>query len=281
MNIVIPRQTELEELKKIFKKEGSSGIHVLADFDGTLTKYKVGGKEIPSVISLLRTENYMSPEYSSKATELQKKYYPIEIDPNISLQEKKSAMYEWWTKHFELLIESGLNKSHLEKIVESGRIEFRQGALAFIDLLHERDIPLIIISSSGVGNVLPMLLEKENRMYDNISIITNLYEWDNMGRALKVKEPIITVMNKDERVLSEIPKIYEKVKERKKVLILGDSLGDLGMINGFDYNALIKIGFLNKKVKERINKYEQEFDVVIKNDGDFNYVNNIMREVLT
>jgi hypothetical protein len=33
-----------------------------------------------------------------------KKYYPLEIDPNISLEEKNKYMTEWWEKSFDLFI---------------------------------------------------------------------------------------------------------------------------------------------------------------------------------
>ena len=92
---------------------------------------------------------------------------------------------------------------------------------------------------------------------------------------------IVHVFNKDETVLEEFPKIFREIKERKNVILLGDSLGDLGMIEGFEYNEIIKIGFLNENIKEQLDIYKEKFDVVIINDGDFNYINKIVNQILS
>ena len=105
------------------------------------------------------------------------KFHPIEIDPNISKQEKKKKMDEWWRLHNAELLKHGLNKDHLSKVVKSSNIVFRQGVLDLLDILKENNIPLIIMSSSGLGNfTITKLLEKQNRMYDNIQIISNRME---------------------------------------------------------------------------------------------------------
>jgi HAD superfamily hydrolase (TIGR01544 family) len=143
-----------------------------------LTKAFVNEKKIPSVISILRNYDYLNEDYSKKANELFSKYHPIEIDSNISEEEKKEIMKKWWTEHFALLIKSGLNKSHLERIVNEEKIHFRESVSDFLDFLNKEDIPLIIISSSGVGDIIPILLKKQNRLYSNISLVTNLYKWN-------------------------------------------------------------------------------------------------------
>jgi len=278
-NIIISNKEELEKLKQAITSSGPDKFHVVTDFDRTLTKAFVNGKKTPSVISVLREENYLSEEYSEKAKALAEHYHPIEMDFGISLDEKKKYMKEWWEKHFELLIKSGLNKKNLERVVDEGKVEFREGALEFFDLLHEKKIPLIILSSSGIGDLIPMYLEKYGKLYDNIHIITNLYKWDEEGNAIGIKKPIIHVFNKDEASVTHLPKIHDRIKGRKNVLLLGDSLGDLGMVKGFDYDNLLKIGFLNDKVEESLEKYKENFDVVITNDLDMNYVNEIMKGI--
>jgi len=277
MGVLISKQEEFEEKYKKIIKDGADKFHVLTDFDNTLTKRFVGGIKTPSIISILRDYNYLDEEYSNKAKEFFKKYNPIEENPNISYEEKKKVMQEWWNKHFDLLIKKGLNKKHLKRVVNEEKVKFRTGVLEFLDFLYKKNIPLIILSSSGLGNAIPIFLEKEERLYDNINIITNLYEWDKNGNAISVKKPIIHSMNKDETVIKNYPRIYNKVKSRKNVLLLGDSLGDLGMIKGFDYDNLISVGFFNEKIKESLEKYQENFDVVITNDGDFKFVNEFLK----
>lgn len=279
-NVVIPDEKKLNSLKKIFREEGINKIHVLADFDRTLTKAFVNGKKIPSITSRLRDGGYISKDYSEKSTTLANHYHPIEMNQNISMTEKKKEMKEWWTKHFELLIDSGLNKKHIESIVDEGIIQFRKGAENFLKTLNKNKIPLIIISSSGLGyDSIEIFLKKNKNMYDNIHIISNSFKWDKDGKAIGINEPIIHVFNKDEQSIKNYP-VYDLIENRKNVILLGDSIGDLGMITGFNYDNLIKIGFLNDNIEENLELYQKHFDVVLTNDSDMAYVNELVGEIV-
>jgi len=275
-NIIIPDNKKLNALKKKISGKGANGLHVLADFDKTLTTAFVDGNKVQSTVAILRNEGYLTPDYPGKAQKLFEKYHPIEINPNIPLREKKKAMQGWWTSHFELLIRSGLNKSDLEKIIESGKIKLRRGALQLIDYLHEHEIPLVIMSSSGIGDSISMYLESLGRLYPNIHIVSNTFEWDEQGRAVKVKQPVIHSMNKDETVLHSLP-FYPQIKDRRNVILIGDNIEDNGMVIGFDYSALLRIGFLNENVEENLEAYKKNFDIVLLNDTTMRYVNSLLK----
>lgn len=278
-DIVISDPDKLEGTKKAIA--GSGNLHVLSDFDRTLIRSFVNGESVSSLISVLYNQNYLTPEYGPKAQELHKKYYAIELDSKIPREEKKKSMLEWWTLHFDLLIKSGLNKKDLEKVVSSGKIQFREGINEFVDFLRDKDIPLVIMSSNGLGgDSIRMCFEREKRLYNNIYIISNVFEWDSEGRAVSVKQPIIYGMNKDETIINNYPDIFDKVKDRKNVILLGDSLDDVGMTAGFNYENIIKIGFLNEKVEENLDNYKKIFDVIILNDGSLNFVNKLLKELI-
>ena len=278
-NVIVPNPKKFEGLKNQILKDESKKFHVLADFDRTLTKCFVNGKFIPSIISILRNENYLSEEYSEKAKALANYYRPIEFNNKISIKQKKKAMREWWTIHFNLFIESGLNKKNLERVINEGNVQFREGAEEFLDLLYQKKIPLIIISSSGIGDLIPMYLKKYKRLYSNIHIITNLYKWDKNGKSIGIPKPVIHSFNKDETMVKDFPNIYKEIKNRKNVLLLGDSIGDLGMITGFNYKNLIKIGFLNENIEKDLEIYKKKFEVIITYDYNMNYVNNLIKEI--
>lgn len=280
-NVVIPNQKKLEKSKNLISKYGAQKLHILSDFDRTLTTAFVDGKSIPSLISVLRDGNHLTPDYAPKAQALYNKYHPIEIDPKISSEEKKKAMYEWWTTHFDLLIKSGLNKKDLKMVVESDKVQFRDGFREFAHFLKEKNIPLVIMSSSGLGgDAIYTYLEKEKLLCDNIYIISNSYEWDENGKAIGIKNPIIHVMNKYEVEVKDFP-VFEKIKDRKNVILLGDSLDDVGMITGFDYDSLIKIGFLNENEEENLEYYKQKYDAIILKDSSMEFVNSLLREIIS
>ncbi|NCF75174.1 MAG: hypothetical protein GWO87_01660 [Xanthomonadaceae bacterium] len=276
-NIIISNPIRLEKIKKEMIKDGVGKIYVLADFDRTLTK---NGKSRPSIISILRDKNYLRSDYSQKAKALFNKYHPMEVDPYILMKQKKKAMEEWWRSHFNLLVKSGLNKKDLKSIIELGIIEFREGVLEFLDFLKEYKIPLVIMSSGGLGkDPIKIFLNKKKRLYNNIHIISNSYNWDKAGNAISVEEPIIHCMNKDETMIQKFP-VFKVIKERKNVLLLGDNLGDIGMIDGFDYDNLIKIGFLNSEIEKNLEEYQRSYDVLILNDGSMDYVNNFLKKIV-
>jgi len=280
-NVIISNQKEFERIKKSIIDAGAERLHILADFDRTLTMAFVNGQSILSLISILRDGNYLTPDYSQKAHDLYDKYHPIEIDPVIPLIEKKKAMEEWWTVHYNLLIKSGLNKKDIQKAVDSGKIRLRDGFGKFIEVLKTHQIPLVIISSSGLGReAIEMFLSREGRQTDSIHIISNSFEWDKNGNAIGVKQPIIHSLNKDETAIENFP-VHKVIQDRKNVLLLGDSLDDIKMIKGFDYENLLKIGFLNEKVKESLDIYKRNYDVVILNDSSLDFVNQLLRELIT
>jgi 5'-nucleotidase len=279
-NIVISDSEKLEKIKKSIRKGEAEDFFVLSDFDRTLTKAFVDGENNPSFISILRDGNFLTADYAQKAHALYNKYRPIEIDPNMKKEEKEKAMQEWWNTHFDLLIKSGLNKNDLEKVVDSGKVKFREGFGEFSDFLNKRNTPLIIISSSGVGGeVIFMYLEKAGKLYDNTHILSNSYEWDKNGKAITVKKPIIHAMNKNGELIKSSP-FFKMIKKSKNILLLGDSLDDIDMVKGLDFKNLIKISFLNENIEECLDKYKASYDIIALNDSPMFFVNNLLKEMI-
>lgn len=279
-DVVITNLVYLEKTKQKIAREGKTKLHVVTDFDRTLTTAFVNGEKVSFIISVLRDGNYLTKDYAEKANALYKKYHAIEISSEIPLSEKKKAMHKWWTTHFGLLIKSRLNRKDLEKVVNSGKVRFRKGALQFLELLHKQNIPLVILSSAGLGEEsISLYFNRHKKLYENIYIISNSFEWDKNGYLVGFKEPITHSMNKDETSIKEFP-AYKAIKNRKNVLLLGDTLEDIEMIKGFSSENLIKIGFLNENIEENLDAYKKVYDVVILNDGTMDYVNKLLREII-
>lgn len=51
------------------------------------------------------------------------------------------------------------------------------------------------------------------------------------------------------------------------------------MVEGFEYKTLLKIGFLNFDYDKLREEYKKNFDVVLEGDGNFNFVNNLIRDL--
>ncbi len=275
--IIITNQTRTAEIIQKISVAGAENFHVLSDFDRTLTcAFAPDGSEVPSLISILRDEGYLIKDYPEKAKELFAYYHQIETNTAVPKEEKKVAMKEWWTKHFELLIASHLNKKDVERAVLSQRVRFRDGAMEFLEFLHEQRIPLVIMSSGGLGvEAISLYLKNQDCLFKNVYVISNEFIWNEDGFAIGVKQPIIHSLNKDETILKDFP-FYRAVAKRKNVMLIGDSPDDVGMVAGFEYDNLLKIGFWNKPTAGNADVYEQSYDILIKNDGPMIKVNGIL-----
>ncbi|MFH8080781.1 MAG: hypothetical protein QXO84_02785 [Candidatus Aenigmatarchaeota archaeon] len=63
----------------------------------------------------------------------------------------------------------------------------------------------------------------------------------------------------------------------KNIILLGDSINDVNMVKGFKYKNLLKIGFLNFDEDKLRDSYSKNFDVIIEGDGDFSFINELIR----
>ncbi len=279
MSILIPNQNSFDKKLQNLIDWWPEKFHVIADFDRTLTKAFAEGKPTVSLITRLQN-GFFPPEYAERSNALFHTYHPIEIDPKVSLDEKKKAMTKRWDKQFNLMLEYGLTRDIIKNAMASDDDIFRSWYDAFFTLLNEKNIPLIILSASGLWyESIYCCLEYEKKLTDNIYIISNAFVRDETGKAIGVREPVIHSFNKDETIIKNFP-IYEEIKDRKNILLLGDSLGDAKMADGSDYDTILKIWFLNNDSPENREKFSEAYDLLILGDGDMEEVNEIIKRLV-
>lgn len=257
-----------EKLKRINLEKDN--FYVVADFDKTLT----AGNSL-STWGIMTNANELGNEYAERRTELYKKYRPIEIDPNISDEEKSQNMEEWWKKHINLFYEYGLREENIKQALRStnSRLEYRAGAKEFLRKMCELKVPIIIISA-GIGNVIEEFLNIENDYYENISIVSNFIKFKD-GIIDGLEGGTIHALNKNIVKLDEDSKT--KLEGRNNILLLGDGTADLKMISKSDMERAITVGFLDEKIDENLGGYNNSFDIVLTNGGTFEEVNNILK----
>lgn len=118
-------QKVLEKIQNIVPHE----MAFVFDFDGTVTKKYVAGVEVPSVISILRSEGVLNAAYSQAAFDLKNIYHSIEIDPNVSKEVKFQKVQEWWEKHTALLIANNLTQDSIKKAAHHPKLIIREGVI--------------------------------------------------------------------------------------------------------------------------------------------------------
>ncbi|KAJ7383079.1 7-methylguanosine phosphate-specific 5'-nucleotidase [Desmophyllum pertusum] len=117
--------------------------------------------------------------YRETAKELKEKYMPIEFSGELSSEEKLPHMVEWWTKGNELITELKLKQSQIPEIVKDAHIALRDGVEWFFVKLHEKNVPLLIISG-GLGDVIKEVIDQQSTMYDNVNIVANFFKFEQV-----------------------------------------------------------------------------------------------------
>jgi len=182
-------------------------------------------------------------------------------------------MQEWWERHFVLLIESGMNAGVIDDLLAKSPKILRDGACDFLDFLASRNIPILIFSA-GIGNLIRGILAQEDRMTSNVHILSNTFIFDADGRVTGFENEPIHMMNKSTTRITDRYKTF--VASRKNVILLGDSLGDLDMVDDRDMHTIIRIGFLNENIEKNLDLYKNKFDIVITHDGSMDSIHALL-----
>ena len=137
-------------------------------------------------------------------------------------------------------------------------MDFRAGAKEYIEYLHKNNIPLIIVSA-GIGNIIKGFLQKNNCYYDNIEIISNFMDFED-GKMKIMQNNIIHSLNKN---IVKLPKnIQNKLLGRKYIVLYGDGLADIKMVPEEDLKNTISVAFLEAKIVESLETFNNVFDIV-------------------
>ena len=241
---------------------------VLLDFDKTLTSYE--SLDSWAVAGMAAEEGC-----EAEVNKLYDKYRPIEMDYNISYEEKYKAMEEWYNSCMNLYYKYHLNKYKLQKAVKDSGLIFREGAKEFLEYTYENSIPVIILSA-GVGSVIKEFLKEEKCYFENIFLISNTFLYDEDGNAFKLENYLIHTMNKT--VEGHLKgKRREEFEKRPYRLLFGDTIEDINMTPKKDLEKTIKVGFLDEAL-ENLNKYQEKFDIVLtKEDATFDEARKIIK----
>jgi HAD superfamily hydrolase (TIGR01544 family) len=189
--IVIRNKEEFHEKLTRFQAGGVEKLSVISDFDYTMSKFhKSNGERSASCHKVLEDCDFINPLYKLSAQALQKKYYPLEVDPTLEEEERIRYMIEWVEKAHELLLQYGLTRNTVQLAVDEAitnqRIALRSNLLDFIKVIHFHKIPLLIFSA-GIGDILQEVLRwhlPEIVKFPEIYVISNHCIWSDEERTM-------------------------------------------------------------------------------------------------
>ncbi|KAI7902722.1 pyrimidine 5'-nucleotidase [Cokeromyces recurvatus] len=271
-----------DKLRKIIQ-DGQSNLHIISDFDMTMSRHWVRNKKTDALErnssshGIPAKSNILSIEYKKETDRLYNTYYPIEIDQNMKYEEKVPYMMKWWQEAHENLVKQKLSKHDLQAMVQQVNLEFRAGLDQVLSQCKDSEVPFLVFSA-GISNIIEELLKQANLFYDNMHIVSNMMVFNEDGICIDFKEPLIHVFNKSEFQLETTP-YFKLIEQRKNVILMGDSLGDLQMSQGVSHDLCLNIGFLNHDIKALESAYVNAFDIIIEGDANMDPVIEILKSI--
>ncbi len=83
--------------------------------------------------------------------------------------------------------------------------------------------------------------------------------------------------NKRNVSLKNYPHVYDKIKDRKNVILLWDSLWDPQMAKCTSYENIINIWFLNDKVDKLLEEYKKHYCLTLTWDSEWEILNKLLK----
>ncbi|GAO50213.1 UMPH-1-domain-containing protein [Saitoella complicata NRRL Y-17804] len=270
--------------------DGGENLHIISDFDMTLTKYwikdrKTGEKRRGvSSHGVMKYMPGMTLELLEKEDALVEKYYPIEMSPHLTVAQKIPHMEAWWNSAHDILASINLSRSDLTSTLKNYPFQFREGAKELLHAAHERGVEVSVFSA-GVGDVIvegmkplgvPITQDLSAKGEGVVKVVANRMKWtgdEPEDKCVGFHDPLIHSFNKGEHTLSSPseptePNVPTSTSHRPNVLLLGDSLGDIHMKDGYPHKNSLSVGFLNVDEDMWLDRYLEVFDVVISGEDE-------------
>lgn len=207
-------------------------------------------------------------KYRSETVNLANKYEPLTTSSAYTIEERVKLLQEWWEKHEDLIRGRNMTDRDIEKAVELANVPLRDNCDVMLDKCCENGIPLVVISA-GVGDIITLMLKK---WLNDITVASNFLKFEG-HKLMGFKQPVISVFNKNTVKV-------EHSNDRPNVILLGDSLGDINMADGFsNVKMLLKIGFLTGK-DDQLGDYMEGYDIVLHEDQTMNVVIAIVESII-
>ena len=285
-------QKEFDRKLRQIIADGPEKLQIIADFDRTITTcFSDEAMTTRGMSAFGIIEEYAgNDEYKRACKKLFAKYYPIEIHANMTEAEKIPYMVAWYTQVHEQWYKADITRATIPAAVTKAlkKIKLRPGFEGMVKVSSDHEIPLVIFSA-GIGGVIAELLRQKlgETVASHIGLVSNWMKFSGEAESASLvgwSEPLIHMFNKDNRHSESIVGgkfSTEQMRARTNVILLGDGTGDATMADGAGStaNVVLKIGFLNEKVEERIAAYNTVFDAVVVNDGGMEIVNTILKQV--
>ncbi len=234
---------------------GTANLHVIFDFDRTLTVKKPGSTDEVTTGHILKEH---LPKAGQQAYQrFFEKYRPLEMSGKMTEQDAVT----WWSSVFDLFAQYHVNLTAVEETFLE-RASIRPGAVELFKFLADNNVPTIILSA-GIREVIEIWCRKYG-VNPTLIISTALKINSRNEISGWHRDTLVHVLNKSEANHPELSAIRTS---RPNALVVGDSLDDAAMAPGG--NGVVKIRIYNPRADESVSEEEmqktfEKFDALIK-----------------
>ncbi|CEF67488.1 7-methylguanosine phosphate-specific 5'-nucleotidase [Strongyloides ratti] len=267
--VFIKNKEYVSRIINVLSNDGAKNLTVISDFDYTISRFRDdnGNQNLTTHQLFKKGTEISNPNLGPKLSKLFDKYFPIEFSNDLTIKEKIPHMEEWWNLSHGAIIDEKLDYDFIVNIIKSNKLEYRYKFCELVKRLNYLNVPFVIFSA-GIGDVIDIYLRKQIKLIEkNIYIISNSMIFNNDNICVGFSEPLIHTFSKNSSVIKKSDPLRNVVKDRKNVLLMGDSFGDITMeVNSERKGNTLKVGFLNIIDNNLLEKYMNFYDIVCVDD---------------
>jgi 2-hydroxy-3-keto-5-methylthiopentenyl-1-phosphate phosphatase len=240
-----------------FIKDGKEALHIVSDFDLTLTSGKIAGQNLGTWDVM---DELIPPEGVARHTKIYNSFRPIERAGKLTAE----VAAQKWAETLDLITSYPINIDDV-RAAFLAVANLRDGAKSLFDLCEESSVPTVILSS-GIRNVVQVMVDH----YDihPAFILSNDLIIDETTRMVNGwrKDSLVHILNKNEMGHDELNALR---RSRHNVILIGDVPDDTKMVEGDD---VIRIRILDPRKGETFElenalseSFTAGFDLTIEN----------------
>ena len=250
------RHNVLSKLNK-FITEGKDKLHLLMDFDRTLTVGRDKNGKDNSSWQILG--NHLPPREHAKQRKLYHKYRPLEISGKMTPEEAIT----WAHQSLNIFITNNISLMEIEKDFQQ-KTDIRPYGKELLNFAEKIGIPTVILSA-GIGQIID-LWSKTFEVSPTL-VLANRLITDQNGKIIDWDKDIIHHLNKKEKGHG---KLFKLKTQRPNTILLGDAIEDANMTDGKE--NILRIRIFNPREDEKITPEEfarltfEKYDLIVENE---------------
>ncbi|CAJ0930030.1 unnamed protein product, partial [Mesorhabditis belari] len=192
-----------------------------------------------------------------------------------SREEKVTICSDWWNESHKHIINAEFSINNLPVYVEKSNLNLRKNFSSFIDVVNAKQIPFII-SSAGIEEVIQISIA--DYKIPKLQILANKMVTDEKGKITDFREPIVHSYNKNGFLMKQMLQDSNVLLGDFVVVLVGDALSDLLMLEGIEPRLAYTIGFCN--FEKNLQTFEANFDTVLERNASMDAVTETLIQIL-